>query len=282
MPLDILIGTDPEVFVQNKITKEFLSAHEYFPGTKEAPFPVRDGAIQVDGVAAEFNITPADNFKDFAGYIGSVTGVMQMMLQNQNPDLELVVAPTATFTRAYFDSLPEDTKKLGCSPDYDAWTKLENKRPETDRPFRTGAGHIHVGWMDVADVTDEEYLDVCREVVKTLDCSLFIMSQAWDDDRTRRSLYGKKGAFRPKLYGLEYRVLSNMYLHKPAIVKWVFEAAMHSARLVLEEKHKIFNHSYARRYLPISVLTENELFNYNSFLVTYGYDPLPRDIIEGK
>lgn len=279
----ILIGTDPEIFIMDKKTKDFVSAHNYFPGTKDAPFSVRDGAIQVDGVAAEFNITPSDNFIDFAGRIASVTTVMRTILENQDPDLELVVTPTATFSREYFDTLPEETKKLGCSPDYNAWTKRMNEPPKTSEPFRTGAGHIHVGWLDdtYADVTDEdEFLPLCRKIVKTMDASLFVMSQAWDDDRKRRSLYGRKGAFRPKLYGLEYRVLSNMFLYKPAIVEWVFEAAMHSAELVLKENVEIYKSSEALRNMDITLLTEKELRYYNSFLVGFGYEPLSEEILK--
>ncbi len=282
--MEILIGTDPEIFIQDKKTKDFVSAHSYFPGTKDAPFPVKEGAIQVDGVAAEFNITPSDNFVDFAGRIASVTTVMRTMLANQNPDLELVVTPTATFSRVYFDELPEDTKKLGCSPDYNAWTKRMNEPPKTTEPFRTGAGHIHIGWYEdsYADVTDEEeFLPMCRDIVKTLDASLYVMSQAWDDDRRRRNLYGRKGSFRPKLYGLEYRVLSNMFLYKPSIVQWVFEAALHSAKLVLNENVKMFKSAEAIRNMNITLLTEKELQYYNSFLVGFGYEPLDNEIIKG-
>lgn len=278
--MEILVGTDPEVFVRRRSTGMFLSAHTFFPGTKEAPFPVRDGAIQVDGVAAEFNITPADNFADFAGNIATVTGLMQSILANQDTDLELVVTPTATFTREYFDALPEETKKLGCSPDYNAWTRQMNEPPKTDKPFRTGAGHIHLGWEEVADVTDEDFVETCREVTKNLDASLYVMSHCWDDDRSRRSLYGKKGAFRPKLYGMEYRVLSNMFLQKPAIVKWCFEAAQHACKLALQDNLKLYKSASAKRYLDYGVYTVNELLYYNSHLMEFGFEPLPKELIE--
>jgi hypothetical protein len=44
----------------------------------------------------------------------------------------------------------------------------------------------------------------------------------WDKDATRRQLYGKAGAFRPKPYGMEYRVLSNRWLDSEPLMRWVY------------------------------------------------------------
>ena len=53
----ILVGCDPEVFVAKG--GKFISAHGMIPGTKKAPHKVERGAVQVDGMALEFNIDPA-------------------------------------------------------------------------------------------------------------------------------------------------------------------------------------------------------------------------------
>ncbi len=68
----ILIGCDPELFVFSENKKKIVSAHDLLPGTKEEPFAVPCGAIQVDGVAAEFNITPADESRRFIQNIAIV------------------------------------------------------------------------------------------------------------------------------------------------------------------------------------------------------------------
>ena len=52
--MNILIGADPELFV--KKDGVVVSGHDLIQGTKADPFPVQDGAVQVDGMALEFNI----------------------------------------------------------------------------------------------------------------------------------------------------------------------------------------------------------------------------------
>ena len=43
-----------------------------------------------------------------------------------------------------------------------------------------------------------------------------------DEDDERKLLYGRAGAFRPKPYGIEYRVLSNFWLEKNVYMRRVF------------------------------------------------------------
>ncbi len=57
-------GCDPEVFLM--VGDKYVSAHGLFPGTKAEPFKVEKGAVQVDGLALEFNIDPAKTPEEFA------------------------------------------------------------------------------------------------------------------------------------------------------------------------------------------------------------------------
>lgn len=227
----ILIGSDPELFVFDDNKGKFISAHDLIPGTKDMPYPVPRGAIQVDGVAAEFNIDPAETVDEFTKNIRSVMSSMEGFIKEMKSDYELAITPTAKFEKEYFDALPDEVKLLGCNPDYDAYTGDENTPPETTEPFRTGAGHIHIGWTAGASAGDETHLDNCRELVKELDATLYPASLLWDSDDKRRTLYGKIGCFRPKHYGLEYRPLSNAYLKEKSIQEYVFKTAKHVSEL---------------------------------------------------
>lgn len=221
----ITIGCDPEVFLKNPSGK-FVSAHDIIPGHKEDPFPVALGAIQPDGVSAEFNIDPAKTSDEFVTNIATVMQQMENFIKSMKPDLSIAIEPTATFDQSYFSELPEVAVLLGCSPDFSAYTQRPNEKPHTDEPFRTGAGHIHVGWG--ANMRGPVHFQTCCDLVKQLDAVLYVQSLLWDDDDKRRSLYGTIGAFRPKPYGVEYRPLSNAFLKTINIQRWVFDATKYA------------------------------------------------------
>lgn len=230
----IQIGADPEVFVKDLRTREFVSAHPYVSGTKHDPLPWKGGAIQVDGVALEFNIPAAKNARAFSKSIRDNVDYLQGILTGWDEKLKLTVTPTAYFNEKYFDSLPEEVKALGCEPDYNAYTLDVNPKPHTDLPKRTGSGHVHIGWLDgkdePLDVLDPDHMAVCSELVQQLDIALFVPSLLFDKDNDRRSLYGAPGAFRPKKYGAEYRVLSNRWLRNDTLTTWVFNATLKATR----------------------------------------------------
>jgi hypothetical protein len=206
-----LFGCDPELFVINRETGEFVSAHGMIPGTKEEPHKVEHGAIQVDGMAVEFNIDPVNTPQEWDRNILAVLRQLKDALPEGH---NLHYTPTATFTQAVLDAQPEVAKTMGCDPDYDAWTGTVNPPPDTvDNPLlRTAAGHVHIGWTNDEQVTNEHHVNLCRDLVKQLDWFLGAWAFSFDKDVTRRKMYGKAGAFRPKPYGAEYRVLSNAWL----------------------------------------------------------------------
>lgn len=240
-PRQYTIGADPELFLVDK-SGAFVSAHDVMPGTKTMPTAVDDGAIQVDGTAAEFNINPANMADQFSKNICSVLKQLQETIALNNPELRLIVQPTAMFDKKYFHKLPQRAKALGCSPDSNAYTGTFNPPPKTKLPMRTGGGHIHVGWNDVAtDLVMHSY--ECQEVVKQLDAVLYPMSLLWDADKQRRTLYGKIGTFREKPYGVEYRPLSNAWVADPDLHVWIYDATI-AALEMLEDNSKIYDEPF--------------------------------------
>lgn len=228
----VLIGTDPELFLKNSEGK-FISGHDLIPGTKTRPHPVALGAIQVDGVALEFNTDPAATSEEFLQNIEAVIAQITLEYKKVNPDLEIAIEPTATFEEDYFSTLPDEAKELGCQPDYNAYTGKPNKKPSTKKPMRTASGHVHIGWGKFR-ASDEDHFQTCMKMVRQLDSLLFVSSLLWDSDKTRRELYGKIGAFRPKSYGVEYRPMSNRWLSHVSIQEFVFEATQKAAMDFLE------------------------------------------------
>lgn len=211
----LTFGADPELFVINT-EGQFVSAEGLIPGTKEEPYKVEGGAVQVDGVAAEFNIDPVTNFVDFRKNLRGVQKQLKAMLPK---GYDLVCTPTAVFTPEAWSTVPEVSKILGCSPDYNAWTKRVNSSPKGRDGVRHAGGHIHIGWTDKGSTADEGYVSACIDLVRQLDWYLGAWSVMKDPDKERRSAYGKAGALRFKPYGVEYRTLSNFWLKDDATLK---------------------------------------------------------------
>jgi len=216
------VGCDPEVFIVDE-TGRPVSAEGLIPGTKEEPYRVPFGAIQVDGMAAEFNIDPVNTFDDFRHHIRSVLQTMKDMLPT---GYAFLIKPSVVFDEEVWKKTPLKAKELGCMPDFNAWTASINPPPRNyDMPtLRTAAGHIHIGWTKDADLSDVNHIVNCNDLVKQLDWYLGGWSVPHDQDGAiRRSLYGKAGACRYKDYGVEYRVLSNFWLVDDTVMETVWD-----------------------------------------------------------
>lgn len=207
-------GCDPEFFLVSE-KGEVVPAVGLIPGTKEEPFKVEHGAVQVDGLAAEFNIDPVSSHEEWERNIVSVMKQLKAMLPK---GLSPHIVPHVRFSEEIMNSLPDEAKAMGCDPDFNAWTGKVNPAPDTSKDplLRVAAGHVHAGWTEEASIVDDKHLKHCRDLVKQFDWFLGAWSMRHDKDLTRRTLYGQAGAFRPKPYGVEYRTLSNFWIGTPA------------------------------------------------------------------
>lgn len=245
LELNLLVGADPEIFVRQ--LNKLISAHGMVLGTKENPHKVNKGAIQVDGMALEFNIDPANSLEEFVSNVNTVMSTLDSSIPD---DCKLAIIPTAEFGADYIQSQPEVAKELGCSSDFNAYTGMTNPKPNAEVPFRTAAGHIHIGWGESFDIRDPSHMDLCCQLTKVLDLYLGVPSILIDPDAKRRSLYGAAGAFRAKTYGLEYRVLSNFWLKSDKYMAWAYtqtaravEAFLGGFRIYDTENKEAINNS---------------------------------------
>lgn len=227
--MDLKIGCDPEFFV--KKDGQLVSAYGLVEGTKHNPYPVPSGAVQVDGMALEYNIEPVSSALDFVKNNKAVLNRLRKMIP---ADYEFVYEPVAHFGSDYIQSRSPDEVELGCDPDYNAYTGEINPKPNKDMPFRTASGHIHIGWTENEDPLNPEHFEACQMLTKQLDYDLGFWARCWDTDTVRKSMYGGYGAFRPKPYGMEYRVLSNAWLQHPALMELVAAAALRATKNLLD------------------------------------------------
>ena len=215
--MDILIGADPELFV--KKDGKFHSAHGLVPGNKKIPFSVPDGAIQVDGMALEFNIEPAKEEKEFVHNIESVLFSLRKMVPEE---YTFDFTAVARFDKLHMSKQPREALEIGCDADFNAYTEEQQPSPVMQSLIRSAGGHIHIGWTENEDPMESSHFISCCQIARQLDYFLGIPSILLDKDEKRKPSYGSAGSFRPKPYGLEYRVLSNFWIKKKEYMEFVF------------------------------------------------------------
>lgn len=219
---DFTIGADPEIFVgQDGV---FQSAHDMVPGFKWNPHKVDKGAVQVDGMALEFNIDPVNTYEAFQHNLDTVRQQLSEMIRPFNVDFLQEVS--VFFDQNYLDTIPIMNKELGCQSDFNAWVMDENRPPNSRKLMRTAGGHIHIGGFPTEEEYDPEHFEKAASMARLLDEEIGVYSILWDTDDQRRGMYGKAGSFRPKTYGMEYRTLSSKWLFKPQLTKFVFDGAL--------------------------------------------------------
>lgn len=264
--IEVKVGADPEFFLKDKETGKFVSAHGMVEGTKDNPKVVDGGAVQVDGMALEFNINPASDLKEFKGNITTVLAQLREMVPDQ---YEFVFTPIADFGAEYIAEQPEEARRLGCTPDYNAWLGfVANPAPNAEMPFRTASGHIHVGWTEEQDIADPDHLEACMMMTKQLDLFLGCIGGLFDVDKLdlqRRNLYGKAGAFRPKKYGVEYRTLSNNWLRDDRYIDLVYNNTIAAFNLLMEGQRYYEKYNYSRLNNNINNCAVKEAYSMLSY-----------------
>lgn len=203
------IGADPEVFWKTRAGIP-QSVEGMIPGSKYDPSPVEKLGpgyfIQVDNVAAEYNIPPCSDAKSFSSAIGK--GLKHISTIARKKKFVLAIEPALHFP---IDQVTTPhALVLGCEPDLNAWLQKMNPRPIPPMTLRTAAGHLHFSWVggDGEAPLDEEKI----AITKLSDVFLGVPSVLATKKSERRSLYGKAGCCRLKEYGVEYRTLDNFWI----------------------------------------------------------------------
>jgi len=222
----MMIGTDQEVLLKDH-TGKYISSIGLIGGSKAEPLEVECGNLQEDNVLAEFAIPPANSKEEFIAYINKTFGILQAKVKEY--DLEIDIKPSAVFDHDQLDN--NIAKEFGCDPDYNAYTFEPNIAPKYEEvgALRSCGGHVHVSNDDIAQDENSR-----AEFVRILDLLLGVPSVVMDDDKDRRKLYGKAGAYRPKSYGIEYRTLSNFWIRTEDHMSWVWDQVKRAEKMFKE------------------------------------------------
>jgi len=199
-------GTDPEILFSDG--EVFRSVVGRLPGTKSDPYPVRNGAVQVDCVCGEFNTKPVSSPLSFSTVVDEVHSQMTEMVGG--------LLPTQASAGYFQDSelMSAEARLSGCSVDWNAYSRTLNDPADySQTSMRCAGGHLHFG----VGCTPAEIV----HLVKVADL-LIVVPMLLHEDPSRRAIYGKAGSFRVKPYGFEHRTPSNFWVFTEDRRRWVF------------------------------------------------------------
>lgn len=202
---NVTVGADPELFIINEETGKVVSAVGLIPGEKGNPYVADDMpagfGMETDNIVAEFNIPPATTTEAFVNNIEYMKNYLDRFVKDINPELGIKCSASEFVDEDQLQS--PQAKLFGCDVDYNVYTEEPNPKPKGNSTNLRSCGfHIHLGY-------DNNNIDTSLLIVKYLDAFLGVPSVLLDNDKNRRSLYGKAGCFRLTPYGVEYRVLSS-------------------------------------------------------------------------
>lgn len=234
---NLTVGCDPELFLRDKTTKEYVPSYFLIKGDKENPQMITDEGhnIQCDNVMVEYGVPPSKTSEEFIKNNIIVQNYLKDKIAEPN-GLELVIFPYAEFTENNVQD--EKAKRFGCDPDFNVW---KDGRPNiVGRPNplgRSAGGHIHIGYDNFNTLTS-------NAIIKALDLFISVPLILMEPDNKRKEMYGKAGAYRPQPWGVEYRVTSNYIFSSPELMKWAFEQVTEAVNFVNAGKSPKANSTY--------------------------------------
>lgn len=294
--LNIKVGADPEFFVENN--GSIIPAVNMVAGTKYDPLACIKGAMQVDGLALEFNIDPATSEDEFVEHIVTVRD-QTLNAAKANSGLDLVISKAVghRFGMDTLRNLPREATILGCEFDYQMNGSRNNTSEAQALDYRCTGGHVHIGWGEDMDVEEGSghFIDTCGIaklcwylLEKPLRLKMYfdVLSEsnrrdaikAAHADELRQRLYGCRGAFRPKSYGMEYRGLSNTWIHEERYIRYVYRRVQVIMDMVqegiLDDETKLTKLSTIHFNTPVSELQAPHFASRRYFVEMYRrFDP---------
>ena len=229
----IVVGADPEIFVERKDTSLF-NAFEFLPN-KHEPLKTEAGQnVYWDGFQAEFTVAPSNNVNDVVESVRLGLKAAIKAARKKERGVRLSAQTVVDVSLEEIAGLSEEYVMFGCMPSFNAYDITGLGLDGSKVNVRFAGGHIHFG---TGPQTDEWTLNT----VKTLDAILGVACVSLFenfDNPVRRQYYGLCGEYRLPPHGLEYRALSDAWVFHPKTAAAILEFARRTVAYANSGKNK--------------------------------------------
>lgn len=219
------IGFDAEVFLKDPSTNKIVSAIPYINGTKHTPMALPSGGfMHHDNVLAEIGAPPSTSSERFVRYVNQALVDLETHISEYG--LTYVITSAETLESEYL--MDSQAQEFGCEAEYCIYGKKGRTIQLSSSDLgniRTAGGHIHMSLPS----RSIQHISRCVYICDALLGLYSVMNSP--NGLNRRKFYGKAGSFRPKPYGLEYRVPDNFWLASDTYMYNIHKIAKYIATL---------------------------------------------------
>jgi len=193
----VTFGSDPELF--------FVKNGQIVPSNDV--ITTDGGDVTRDGFQLELN-PQGHTCREIAG-----SNIARALFRAEeiasNIGAELSIAVGVTVGDEAWKKSTFETRRFGCNPTSNVYQKINRLATGMRIRFRSGAGHIHIGGLNAHEKAD---LPTIVKLMDIIGGNTAVLIDRDENNAHRRKYYGRAGEYRPKQYGLEYRVFSNFWL----------------------------------------------------------------------
>ena len=230
----VWFGTDPELFLQNS-AGQIVGSEAAVPKSGQAVdprSPASWGSVVRDGVQVELHPQPSHCRQALSLNIAQCLRTLNNLALPKQ--LTVSFRPVVEMDPAIFEGLHEDSKQLGCAPSLNAYDVTANIYVDgASYLTRSAGGHIHLGLLNLPYVYQHR-----ERLPQLLDILVGNTAVLFDRDPSaakRREVYGRAGEYRLPAHGLEYRTLSNFWMHSIPLFSLMFALARQAVSVLHTE-----------------------------------------------
>ncbi|MCA1841297.1 MAG: hypothetical protein LC723_13405 [Actinobacteria bacterium] len=229
----VYFGCDPELFVQDG--EGNIIGAERIMGAKKS---IAGGYAVLDGVQLELHPPPNPCRANLGNTIQNIFRDLQKHLSQpefREKKYSICFRPFIEVSRKEHQALSPESRVLGCTPSLNVYRGDTGPKvnPFTYRK-RSAGGHIHMGQLPFLPQMKKDP-EIAARFVRVLDILVGNTSVLIDRDPNaalRRRNYGRAGEYRLPPHGLEYRVLSNFWMHSYQLMSLVMGLCRLSASVI--------------------------------------------------